>query len=127
MDRGDFHAQLKQYRKDIEDTESKIRELENKYYLDELFAKGFFRDEYRKFKEKTGKILIACYTGGNSMDVDNYSFKIVDKDTVLSNYEKEIGIDFLFEDLVIKLYDNLDNQLPMFFDKLLSKTFNIKL
>ena len=127
MDRGDFQAQLELYRKNIKENESKIRELENRYYLDQLFAKGFFKDEYRKFKEKTGKILISRYTGGSSMDVNNYSFKIVDKNTVLSQYEKEIDIDFLFEDLVIKLYDNLDNQLPMFFDKLLAKTFKIKL
>ena len=106
---------------------TKLLELKNKYYLDKLFAKGFFSDEYRKFKEKTGKILIATYLGGNSMSLKNYSFKIVDKNTKMTIYDKEFEDDCVFEELIVKLYDNPNNYYPCCFERLLTETFDLKI
>lgn len=114
-----------QYLEEIQQLKSKLYKVETQYYLERLFAKGFFIDEYKKFKEKTGKILIATYNGGSSMNKNNYSFKIVDKDYKLSSFDKEFKDDCVFEELIVELYDNPNNHLPHCFDYLLTHTFDL--
>lgn len=93
---SDFQGYIKQYESEIRSLEAKLFEVKNKYYLERLFAKGFFIDEYNNFKERTGKILITTYLDGSSMDINNYSFKIVDKNYKMSSFDKEFKDDCVF-------------------------------
>ena len=127
MKHNELQSQLKRYENEAHIINSKIYEVKTKYYLEKLFAKGFFIDEYKKFKDRTGKILVATYEGGGSMNKNNYSFKIVDADCKLSAFDKEFEDDCVFEELIVELYDNPNNYFPVCFDSLLTKTFNIKI
>ena len=91
MKHNELQKHLKQYENEVHIVNSKIYEVKTKYYLEKLFAKGFFIDEYKKFKDRTGKILVATYKGGSSMNKNNYSFKIVDAYCELSAFDKEFA------------------------------------
>ena len=54
MKHNELQSQLKRYENEVHIVNSKIYEVKTKYYLEKLFAKGFFIDEYKKFKDRSG-------------------------------------------------------------------------